>query len=273
MMEQGQGSGWEDVALPGAATRAMEGGYRLWLHAPPAPSGRPLPVLWMLDGASLFASVARAVSIISRRPDATGVIPMAVVGIDHDPPDSARRDADYSFGACHDPAGLTHPARFGGGQALLERIKGPFRSAVESRLPAVDLSRQVLLGHSLGGYFALNALALQPGCIRVAGAISPSIWWDAPAVQSALSAMPDAGQSLFLAAGEREEPSAILTPAHERRAARGIVREARTAAGIVEERLGKGRVKLTIAEDEDHASTFLAVLPAFLRFASRALTR
>jgi predicted alpha/beta superfamily hydrolase len=151
---------------------------------------------------------------------------------------------------------------------------------IQSLLPAtvescvqIDGERQALLGHSLAGYFALNAWALRPDCIRVAGAISPSIWWDASAVQSALSAMPDAGQSLFLAAGEREEPAAIRDPADERRIARGIVREARTAAHIAQQKLGEDRVRLAIAPDEDHASAFLAVLPAFLRFASAALNR
>jgi predicted alpha/beta superfamily hydrolase len=271
MDERGQGSGWQELTLPGAVTRAVEGGYRLWLSAPPNAGTAPLPVLWVLDGASLFPSVARAVAILSRRADATGVSPMVVVGVDHDPPDKARRDAEYSFGPCRDPAGLSCPAEFGGGEAMLERLISLFTQTVQSRAQC-DGERQALLGHSLGGLFALNALALRPACIRVAGAISPSIWWDASAVQNALSAMPDVGQSLFLAAGSREEPAEIRQPADERRTARGIVREARTAATIVEERLGTGRVKLAIAEDEDHASAFLTVLPAFLRFASAALS-
>jgi predicted alpha/beta superfamily hydrolase len=272
MDERGQGSSWQELTLPGAVTKAVEGGYQLWLSAPPNAGMAPLPVLWLLDGASLFASVARAVSILSRRADATGVGPMVVVGVDHDPPDKGRRDADYSFGPCRDPARLSRPAAFGGGEAMLDRILSLFPQTIQSRVRC-DGDRQALLGHSLGGFFALNALALRPGRIRVAGAISPSIWWDASAMQTALSAMPDAGQSLFLAAGSREEPAEIRQPADERRIARGIVREARTAATIVEERLGKGRVKLAIAEDEDHASAFLTVLPAFLRFASASLSR
>jgi len=272
MDAEGQGSGWQELTLPGAVTTRVAGGYRLWLQAPPGSGAAPLPVLWLLDGASLFPSVARAVAILSRRADATGVAPMVVVGIDHDPYNTARRDAEYSFGECRDPAGLARPAEYGGGPAMLGRIRSLFRQTIESWVQ-IDGERQALLGHSLGGYFALNALALQPAFIRVAGAISPSIWWDAPAMQSALSAMPDVGQSLFLGAGGREEPTEIRKPADERRIARGIVREARSAATIVEERLGKGRVKLAIAEDEDHASAFLTVLPAFLRFASAALSR
>ena len=155
---------------------------------------------------------------------------------------------------------------------MLDRVQSFFGQTIES-LTHLDGERQALLGHSLGGYFALNALALRPDCIRVAGAISPSIWWDASAVQSALSAMPDAGQSLFLAAGEREEPATVRQPADERRIARGIVREARKAAEIARQMLGDGRVKLAIAPDEDHASAILTVLPAFLRFANAALTR
>jgi predicted alpha/beta superfamily hydrolase len=272
-MEAGeQGLGWQEFALPDAVTMRVAGGYRLWLQAPANRGDEPLPVLWLLDGASLFASVARAVAILSRRADATGVAPMVVVGIDHDPPDKLRRDAEYSFGPCRDPAGLARPLEHGGGPAMLDRIRSLLQETVQSRVQC-DGRRQALLGHSLGGYFALNALALRPECTRVVGAISPSIWWDAPAVQNALSAMPDAGQSLFLAAGEREEPSAIRQPADERRIARGIVREARTAAQIAQEKLGEERVKLAIAPDEDHASAFLTVLPAFLRFASAALTR
>ena len=266
------GSDWQELTLPGAVTTLVAGGYRLWLQVPPNAGDAALPVLWLLDGASLFPSVARAVAILSRRADATGVAPMVVVGIDHAPPDTARRDAEYSFGPCRDPAGLSRPPEQGGGPAMLRRIQSLFRQTVESRMH-IDGERQALLGHSLGGHFALNALALHPDCIRVAGAISPSIWWDAPAMQNALSAMPDAGQSLFLAAGEREEPASIQQPADERRIARGIVREARKAAEIARQKLGEDRVKLAIAPDEDHASAFLTVLPAFLRFASTALTR
>lgn len=255
--------------LAEAATRTLPGGYRLWVSAGDG-DGKPLPVLWVLDGAALFASVARAVALLSRRGDATGVRPMVVVGVDHDPAERGRRDGDYSFGPSRDPAGFAAPATVGGGEAMLDRITGPMFEAVAA-LHAVDASRQMLFGHSLAGLFAIHALALRPEFFRVVGAVSPSIWWNRDAVHERIGAMADRGQSLFLGAGGREEPVSIETASDRRRDARGIVREVRAMAGAVAARLGEHRVALHIAADEDHASTPLALLPAFLRFASRTL--
>ncbi len=258
--------------MAGTATLPISGGYRLWVQASIDRSDDALPLLWVLDGASLFASVARAVAMLSRRPDATGVQPMLVVGIDHDPADRTRRDADYSFGPCHDPAGAARPARYGGGPAMLDRIAGSMLTAVMTEY-RVDAGRQALFGHSLAGLFAVHAFAGRPGLFRTAGAISPSIWWDRGGVHSAIGQMPDRGQRLFLGAGEREAPERVESDAERRRDARGIVRETQAAASVVAKRLSEARVELVIAPGEDHASAPLALLPRFLRFASAGFVR
>lgn len=260
---------WHDVSLSGAATRSLPGGYRLWVSAT-GEGDEPLPLLWVLDGAAFFTSVARAATMLARRGDATGVRPMIVAGIDRDPPDRSRRDADYSFGPSRDPAGFTRPPQSAEGEAMLARIAGPAMEAVAGR-HLVDTGRQALFGHSLAGLFALHALAARPELFRVVGAISPSIWWDRDAVRDRIDAMPDRGQALFLGAGAREEPGSVESDADRRRAARGIVREARSMAQAVAARLDEDRVALHIAPDEDHASAPLMLMPAFLRFASRAL--
>lgn len=260
---------WRETVLPGAATRALPGGYRLWAWAPIGETG-PLPLLWVLDGASLFASMARAVAMLARRGDATGVRPMIVAGIDHDPADRVRRDADYSFGPCRDPAGFAAPDRVGGGEAMMDRIAGPMLAAVAAHL-SVDASRQMLFGHSLAGSFALHALAARPSLFKVVGAVSPSIWWDREAAFDRVGGMADRGQSLFLGAGGREEPVSVQNDADRRRDARGMVREVRAMAELAATRLGEDRVAISVAADEDHASAPLTLSPSFLRFASRML--
>lgn len=260
---------WCEAVVPGAATCVLPGGYSLWTWAP-MDAAAPLPVLWVLDGASLFASMARAVAMLARRGDATGVRPMIVAGIDHDPADRARRDAEYSFGPCRDPAGFAAPDRVGGGEAMIDRIAGPMLAAVAERCP-VDATQQMLFGHSLAGSFALHAMAARPSLFRVVGAVSPSIWWDRDAVFERVANMADRGQALFLGAGGREQPVSIQNDADRRRDARGIVREVRAMAELVATRLGEDRVATSVAADEDHASAPLTLMPGFLRFASRTL--
>lgn len=260
------GSGWERDGAPARWFCALPGGYRLWVHAPPhVDKDAPLPMLWVLDGASLLAPVASAVDWLSRRPDASGVGPMLVAGIDHESPDRARRFRDLSFGPGVDPAGQVSDVPWGGGPAFADLLGGPARDLVtDGFAPAAHL----LLGHSMGGLFALHLMAERPGAFAVTGAMSPSLWWDRAAVEAAVSR--DLGGSLFLGAGSHEEPEAPASEAERRRRDRQVVTNVRRLA----ERLGGSdafRIETRIAQGEDHASALTALLPAFLRFATAAL--
>jgi len=247
----------------------MLGDYGLQVHLPQsADDGARLPVLWVLDARNLLPLVVSVMDWLSRRPDATGIRPMLIAGLDRAAPDKAGRFHDLTFEAPADPASIPPGAGHGGANLFADLLAGPACDAV-SKAFAPDLSRTALLGHSLAGQFALRLAAERPGLFAVTGAVSPSIWWNAPVLFDRIGEMPDRGQALFLAAGSREQPDAPQTADEQRRGARHMVSNLHHAAGLLTARLGATRVESRVAGGEDHASALVAMLPDFLRFASR----
>jgi tetratricopeptide (TPR) repeat protein len=81
---------------------------------------------------------------------------------------------------------------------------------------------RILVGHSFGGLFAIDALAQSPRAFNAYVAISPSLWWDdgryVKRVETALAASPLDGRVLYMTTGEREG-SDMIDPARELAAA------------------------------------------------------
>jgi predicted alpha/beta superfamily hydrolase len=245
------------------------GDYRLWLSIPEGEApARGYPSAWVLDGASLFALVSPIARRLAGRPQATGVPPMVIIGLDHEPADIARRYRDYTACAPQTEDGGQHD--WGGAEALLDMLTGDALRAVETLVP-LDPKARTLVGHSLSGLFTLRAMATRPDAFAVFAAVSPSVWWNPDDIDAALRAMPDRGQRLFIAAGEREQARGDASAADARRASRHMLAGSETASRLAAERLGADAVRLTIAPDEDHASAIVAVLPALLRFAAQLL--
>lgn len=176
------------VAVPGAQSFEMTAGatglsYRIYLALPekPAPEAG-FPVLYFLDGEAVFGTAAEAMRLQTRGPK--GFEGAAVVAIGHGgagPFDSAARYRDFTTPA--DPAHLPRrsdgarlPAN-GGAEAFLDFIAGELMPEIARRLPA-DPARATLVGHSLGGFFALHAFLGRPGLFRNVVAGSPSVWWN-----------------------------------------------------------------------------------------------
>lgn len=249
-------------AAASAITWPLGGRHRLLLSLP-VRAAPPPPVLLVLDGAHLFGPVAEAVRLLARRPDATGVPPMLVAGIDRDPADAEARARDFTFGPPADPAErAAGEGGYGEGAAFLDRIAEAF-SLVETGFGG-DPGRRILLGHSLGGYFALEALVRRPDLCAATCALSPSLWWDREGLLGGLAALEDCGQALFIGVGGREQAGEAAPS--ERHGRRAMVANARRAATIAEGRLSSGRVRFAVAEEEGHGSTPIALLPAALRF-------
>lgn len=159
--------------------------YELFVAHPvgPPPSPAGYPVMYVLDGNAVFGTAAEIISLRSRRPEASGVFPAVLVGIGYPvdgPFDLDRRAFDYTPPA--DPAGLpprpdnsAWPA-IGGADEFLDFIVAGVRPAIQQMFP-IDMRRQALFGHSLGGLFALHALFNQTVAFSHYIAASPSIWW------------------------------------------------------------------------------------------------
>ncbi len=126
--------------------------YRIMISIPSLPAASAgYPVLYVLDGNWFFVSMLSAaqVEIEHRR-----VQPFIVVGIGYptdDPAEQKRlRNFDLSVPVLGEP-------RFGGVDAFLQVLDREVKPLVASHVH-VDLARQFLYGHSLGGSAALREL-------------------------------------------------------------------------------------------------------------------
>lgn len=261
------------VILPNSHTREVRAAangitYRvsLWLPCSAPPPGG-WPVVYVLDAATSFATFVEIILRSSRRPDATGIVPTAVVGIapaGGDPYAPELRRRDYT------------PAEPGGGRgadAFLAFIVDELAPSLIAEFP-LNRARQILFGHSLTGFFTLYALGTRPDAFFSHVAISPSIWWDPAGLRARLSLIADAAARVFIAVGEWEgevppwrRSSAGYEELVQRRAERRMVDNARIIAADLTALLGKDRVSFRLFPEEDHASVLPTAAVRALRFA------
>lgn len=252
---------------------ANGGDYRIDLALPEgdAPAAG-WPVLYLLDSTGSFGTCVEALRRMGRRPDATGVTPMAVVGISAATGyDTARRQLDYTT-IPRDREVET--GANGGASAFLDFIEEQVKPHVADKL-TIDARRQTLAGHSLAGFFTLWTLATRPAAFAAYAAVSPSIWWDKAELLERAAALPPAAARLLVTVGEWEDampPWQARAPGSEavaaRRAARRMVEGAGDVARAFETALGGASVRFSVLPEEDHASIVSAAMPRILRLAS-----
>jgi predicted alpha/beta superfamily hydrolase len=136
---------------------------------------RAYPVLYLLDGDAHFHSVTGLFQFLSTGINGTFVVPeMIVVAI---PNTNRTRDLSPTK-ATVGPDGAPMPAfaSGGGGPNFLKFIKTELIPHVDSTLRTE--SYRILVGHSLGGITAIDALYTMPETFNAYVAIDPSLWWD-----------------------------------------------------------------------------------------------
>lgn len=246
------------------------------------PAGEPpkdgWPVVYVLDANAMFASFVEAIQRSGRRPDATGIGMAAIVGIAHGGERlfaTEHRYRDYTF----EPSPLVESAQAGGGVDFLSFI-------VDQLAPELGLefgfnrAHQCLFGHSLAGYFVLNALAVRPNAFCHYAAISPSVWWQTAALTARLNALSlDASahiRGVLVAVGEWEGQPApwlqgpdglgeeALATLIARRAERQMIEQACTAADALRPLLGE-RLSYRCFPEEDHSSIVMIAIQRTLR--------
>lgn len=257
---------------------APEDGGRPWRIFLARPQGEPppggFPVVTMLDanaGFSTFVEVMRRGAV---RPQATGIAPAVIVGIGYPEGEDhrARRTFDYTAGPGAEGAWRDERAT-GGRDAFLAFIEHTLKPRIAREVP-LDPANQTLFGHSLAGWFVLDAMARDPGLFRTHVAVSPSIWWDEARLVEGPARVDGAGQRLAIMVGEWEQalspwqaarPEAAEMAA--RRARRAMVDRARDFSGRVRTAWPGARVHFEVMPGEDHASILPAAMARALRFA------
>ena len=221
----------------------------------------------------MFATFVEAVLRSGHRPDATGIGMAAVVGIAHACTGTDERlfateyrYRDYTF----EPSALVETSVSGGGAEFLGFIADQLAPELAAT-HGFNSERQMLFGHSLAGYFVLNALAARPGVFSCYAAISPSVWWHPQALNARLQALDrDAAARItgvLVAVGEWEgkpapwlEGSPILETVMQRRRERQMIGHARETAESLDRLLGGGRVRWRCFPEEDHASIVMIAI-------------
>ena len=238
--------------------------YQIFVSRPQGPPpAHGYPVLYVLDGNAMFAGFAETRRILGvTTPEASKAIVVGV-GYKTDKPYDHRRLYDFTAGTpplpWRDQLGSTPT---GGWNAFLDFLTGKLRGEVARRYP-INLDRQALFGHSLGGLFALHALFTRPAGFHAIIAASPSLFWQDTEMQKEerdFAARLRAGQvpnpsHLMVVWGELEE-----TPL-ERWDAEAFVKrmEPLSAYGL--------RTRSEQFAGETHITVPIRSVPAALRFA------
>lgn len=272
------------VSLPRSREHALSVDgrpYRVfvaWPSEPAPPAG--FPAVYVLDANAAFATVVEAIRMRSHRRDATGVGPAVVIGVAY-PGDGPymrdRRTFDFTRpgqGAQGDGGDGRAVVAVGGAARFLELLTNDVPALVTRDL-ALDPAQRTLVGHSMGGYFALDTLVTTPEAFTSYLAISPSIWWDhdgLTARAAAIAATPARLQAR-LTVGEYEQRLApwqegrppVGTVA-ERREDRRMVDHARELAAVLARGAGAS-IEFAVLAGEDHASVVPPSIGEGLRFA------
>ena len=189
------------------------------------------PVLILQDPESEFTLAAAAVDMLS---DSGRIPPMIVVGIKN-----TNRTRDMT---------PSQPAKaFGGSAGGADKF---LAFIADELLPTIDRtyrtrSYRVLVGHSLGGLFAVYALMNRPEVFQGYIAISPSLWWDD---QALVKASPP-----FFAAHKNLRADLYLSMGSEGQEMLGGAWK--LSAVIEESKIPDLRWEFKRSPDEDHGTT------------------
>lgn len=153
--------------------------YRIFVSFPTTETPADgYPVLYVLDGNAMFAAFAEA----RRIQEFYDVGKAIVVGVGY-PTDKAydtRRLNDYTPPLLDPPPPQWRRLaqyKSGGRDTFLDFLTGKLRTEIGKRYK-IDLNRQSLFGHSLGGLLALHALYTRPQAFHSIVAASPSQEWN-----------------------------------------------------------------------------------------------
>lgn len=240
----------------------MGGAYDIKVFLPEGePPERGFPVYYLLDGNAYFQFGRDVVKLQSKNAPKTLVSQAIVIGIGHtgvEEEGGKRRFYDFTPPAEQ----YLYPERLkgadlgmhGGAEKFFAFIEQELMPVISKKYP-VDVERQTLFGHSLGGLFVLWALFTQPKLFQTYVASSPSIWWN------------DHEVLLYADHNHYIEQRLLITVGSEERF---MVEDAkRLYAMLNRQSLKELAIELYVAMDENHASVVPTIMSRAFRFANR----
>lgn len=155
--------------------------YRVCMYVPDGEApAEGYPVIYLLDGNALFGSVVEADRLQAYE---KGRAPAVIVGIGYptdEPYDDMGRVRDYTV---HVPEVQLPPRNSGaiwpetgGADAFIQFIEFQLKPEIANKVH-INLQRQGLFGHELGGFFTLYSLFNRPDLFDTYVIGSPAIWW------------------------------------------------------------------------------------------------
>jgi hypothetical protein len=241
--------------------------YQIFVYVPhEQPPSSGYPVIYHVDGNSVFGTMVEAMRLQSRRPEATGVEPAVIVGIGYETEEPFHPSRFYDL-SLPTPAEELPKSRDGkpwpelGGAAVFQRfIEQKVKPLVEGNYP-IDTRKQTLFGHSFGGLFVLHALFTRSDMFTAYVAGSPSIHW-------AKRLLLEAEQQFAIALAQHPRQVKLLIGIGEQETGHNMLDHAKELA----ERLSALRedglqVECNVFEGEDHTSVLPILISRAIRFA------
>jgi len=163
-------------AIDSIHSKVLNEQRKIWVHLPPSASWdkkKKYPVVYVLDAEKCFTSVVGMIDYLSSV-NGNDICPeMVVVGI---PNTNRTRDLTPTRVTSGLFINDDMAKNSGGGEMFTAFIENELVPHIDSIYPT--LTYRVLLGHSLGGIMAINALVHHKNLFRGYVAVDPSMWWD-----------------------------------------------------------------------------------------------
>ena len=221
--------------------------YDLFVSLPGdyAASGKRYPVLYVLDGwhFPLMAYLQDNNSFSKRMP------PIIIVNIGQGDDAIRLRDRDFT------PKPMASKQGSGGAPAFLAFLEGDIIPFIERTYRTIPTDRAIL-GHSLGGLFALYAMEQRPGLFQRIVAASPARLAENREIVASLDRMGASGTSVRLDVSMGEEEP-------------GVAGVAAFASRLDQAKLPNVAHRFTVYLGENHNSVRLASFPSGLYWVYR----
>jgi len=145
----------------------------IWVRMPAASRGsnERYAVVYMTDGGTNVNEMGSTIDFLA---DTNFMPPLIVVGITNT--DRVRDLTPSHAGVKHSDGTVDPYPTSGGADKFLDFIQTELVPEIEKRYPTQPY--RVLVGHSLGGLFAVHALMARSDLFNAYIASSPSLWWD-----------------------------------------------------------------------------------------------